>query len=110
MAKAEVVLDAKGHYQGVSYDCPGCRSGGHFLYTDWVPNGQTRSILQPARPRWKFNGDLERPTFEPSIISRGNYDGSEEVCHHFVRNGEVEFLGDCTHALRGQTVPLPELE
>lgn len=29
------------------------------------------------------------------------------VCHSFVRAGRIEFLGDCTHALAGQTVPLP---
>lgn len=32
----------------------------------------------------------------------------DEVCHSFVRAGKIEFLGDCTHALKGQTVPLPD--
>jgi hypothetical protein len=30
-------------------------------------------------------------------------------CHSFVRNGRIEFLGDCTHALASQTVDLPDL-
>jgi hypothetical protein len=25
-----------------------------------------------------------------------------------VRAGQIEFLGDCTHALKGQTVALPD--
>lgn len=29
------------------------------------------------------------------------------VCHAFVRDGQMEFLGDCTHGLAGQTVPIP---
>lgn len=28
------------------------------------------------------------------------------VCHSFVFDGEIRFLGDCTHALAGKTVPL----
>ncbi|MGC4033677.1 MAG: hypothetical protein QM754_18485 [Tepidisphaeraceae bacterium] len=27
-------------------------------------------------------------------------------CHSFVRDGQIEFLGDCTHELAGKTVPL----
>ena len=30
------------------------------------------------------------------------------VCHSFVRNGRIEFLGDCTHGLAGKTVDLPK--
>ncbi|WP_241754456.1 hypothetical protein [Cupriavidus basilensis] len=30
------------------------------------------------------------------------------VCHSFVTDGRIQFLGDCTHALAGQTVPLAE--
>lgn len=26
----------------------------------------------------------------------------------FIRDGQIQFLGDCTHALAGKTVPLPE--
>ena len=29
-------------------------------------------------------------------------------CHSFVREGRIEFLSDCTHALAGQTVELPD--
>jgi len=34
---------------------------------------------------------------------------SEYRCHSFVRDGRIEFLSDCTHALKGQTVDLPDL-
>jgi hypothetical protein len=30
-----------------------------------------------------------------------------ERCHVFITNGQIQFLDDCTHALKGQTVPIP---
>ena len=30
------------------------------------------------------------------------------ACHTFVTDGRIQFLGDCTHALAGQTVDLPD--
>jgi hypothetical protein len=63
---------------------------------------------------WSFDGDLESPTISPSVLVRGVADafgdppdGTPTVCHSFVRAGNIEFLTDCTHALAGQTVPLP---
>lgn len=78
---------------------------------------------------WTFNGDLERPTFTPSVLVRAvQWGGAPEptkaatrrarhpnvaaggqtVCHSFVAEGRIQFLGDCTHVLAGQTVDLPE--
>jgi hypothetical protein len=31
----------------------------------------------------------------------------DRVCHSFVVDGRIQFLGDCTHHLAGQTVDLP---
>lgn len=96
-----------GELCGWMFECPGCDHG-HM-----------------PTPSWAFNGDLERPTFSPSILVRGfDWPTDEErarimageevprrpfVCHSFVRDGRIEFLGDCTHPLAGQTVDLPEL-
>jgi hypothetical protein len=30
-------------------------------------------------------------------------------CHTFITDGTVQFLSDCSHALAGQTLDLPEL-
>ncbi|KQP36709.1 DUF6527 family protein [Methylobacterium sp. Leaf100] len=90
----------------VMFWCPGC-NGAHGLRvsTDASPGS-----------RWGFNGDYDRPTFTPSVLVR--YDGADAgqdgappaVCHAFVTDGQIQFLGDCTHALAGQTVPLPDFE
>jgi hypothetical protein len=33
-----------------------------------------------------------------------------KVCHSFVTDGRIQFLGDCTHALANQTFDLPGWE
>jgi hypothetical protein len=83
----------------IYFSCPGCGAG-HALNTD----------PSKGRPCWTFNGDFERPTFTPSILARWTFGENHEprVCHSFVTDGNIQFLGDCTHALAGQTVPLED--
>ena len=76
------------------FHCPGCESG-HAFY-----------VGAGSGPRWTFDGNMERPTFSPSLVNRWD----QHVCHLFLRDGRIQFLSDCTHALAGQTVDLPDLE
>ena len=83
---------------GQIFFCPGC-DGTHSVNSH--PNG----------PRWTYNGDPVRPTFTPSILvttrwSANDPDEKDEICHSFVTDGHIQFLGDCTHVLAGQTVAL----
>ena len=83
----------------VAIRCPGC---GHAHAIDI--------------PRWTFNGDYDSPTFSPSLnISHPAMKDGEETddipayrCHSIVTDGKIQFLGDCTHALSGKTIELPE--
>jgi hypothetical protein len=98
---------------GVSFWCPGCDKA---------------HVISPAI--WTWDGNVEAPTFSPSVlVTSGHYTPGHsgpdcwctynakhpddptvfkcERCHSFVRAGRIEFLGDCTHRLAGQTVPLP---
>jgi len=62
--------------------------------------------------QWTFNGDAEKPTFAPSIrISRKlrGQNTRETICHSFVRDGKIQYLGDCKHELKGQTVELSDI-
>lgn len=85
----------------LSFFCPGCKS------THSIQHGSDFG------PNWSWNGSLERPTFQPSILVTYNgpdagRDGAPpSVCHTFVTDGRIQFLGDCTHELAGQTVDLP---
>ena len=57
---------------------------------------------------WTFNGSIESPTFSPSLLCNQDDPGSR--CHSFVKDGKIQFLNDCWHELRGQTVEIPEWE
>lgn len=83
----------------VEFKCPGC-GWTHMLNTD-----------PETSPCWGFNGSVERPTLTPSINAWREYGGNRETqrCHSFVTDGRIQFLGDCTHALKGQTIDLPEI-
>lgn len=77
-------------------------------------------------PRWGYNGNPGAPTFTPSVLVRGTQRITEQehkvlmdggsveprpfVCHSFVTDGRIQYLADCTHALAGQTVDLPDWE
>lgn len=53
-----------------------------------------------------FDGNVESPTFSPSIFLGPAQLGEGKICHSFIKNGTVEYCSDCTHALAGKTVPL----
>lgn len=103
---SSVLRDATGN--ALMFWCPAC-DGAHA-----IQHGAGTG------PRWGWNGNAEKPTFTPSILVRfpANPNAGEEfkewrterVCHSFVTDGRIQFLGDCTHALAGQTVDLPDWE
>lgn len=103
----------------LSFMCPGCNQ----RHTVGIDNNQG--------PKWSWNGDESNPTLSPSVLVRtGHYvDGDTEncwcaynrehpedadfecvTCHSFVKDGYIQFLGDCTHGLASKTVQLPDLD
>src|SRR5579872_3315764 len=65
-----------------------------------------------------FNGNLEAPTFSHSIlIVNGQLIGNGEpvntndatVNNFAIVDGNIRYFENCTHALKGKTVPLPDL-
>lgn len=93
----------------------------------WCPGCDSAHVIGYGPGHWTWDGNLDLPTITPSVLvySRQaliNEDlpmpelvAPENVrttprCHSFVTAGQIQFLGDSTHALAGQTVPLPEWE
>jgi hypothetical protein len=76
--------------------CPGC--GIHHAATVDGTRG------------WTWNGHEESPSISPSILVTGEFGGDPLRCHSFVRDGQIQFLDDCSHGLKGTTVALPEWE
>ena len=88
------------------YWCPGCDSGHEIDVENRRANGA----------QWKYDGNASAPTVTPSVNIRwGSYadpvhaHAEGGVCHHVITAGKIYFCDDCTHALRGQTVDLPEI-
>jgi Family of unknown function (DUF6527) len=92
---------------GYGHWCPGCDSG-HEISVD-RPNS--------SGAKWTFNNNRYKPSFSPSINMRINPKGhihyqpdvASSVCHYFIKDGQIQFLADCTHALAGKTVELPDI-
>jgi len=93
--------------EGYLVHCPGCDEPHIVACYKPLANGA----------KWSFDGNEESPTFSPSLLVRTgraidpsykpDEDDPPQVCHSFIRNGNWEFLGDCTHVLAGKTVPIP---
>lgn len=90
-------------YEGapdVGFFCPGCKCNHEIWTTSRNYNNAT----------WGYNGNVAKPTFTPSIkITIGHHPKPDDVCHSFVNDGMIQFLSDCTHELKNQTVELPEI-
>jgi hypothetical protein len=71
--------------------CPGCKNAHAF-----------------SVPRWSWNFSMDAPTFTPSLMC--NRDDPASRCHSFVTDGKIQFLADCYHELKGQTVEIPDWE
>lgn len=85
----------------VSWVCPGCK-GEHNVTVSGTKNSMGAT--------WGWNGSVDNPTFTPSVMVQYHHPTKNIAyqCHCFVRNGVIEFLGDCNHELRGQKVPMTE--
>lgn len=121
MAKVHPYNDGNGKQIGFMIFCHACKCGHGFLVKSGIPGRD-----------WTFDGNMEKPTFNPSMLVRGtmypsggqmpNDDelaqlkagkdfGPEMrpyICHSFVHNGKIQYLSDCTHKFANQTINLED--
>ena len=64
-------------------------------------------VLRSEGGNHSFNMDLENPTVLPSLMQDFT---KGRRCHSFIRNGRIQYLSDCWHDLKGQTIELPEIK
>lgn len=88
---AKLVVYPHKNSTGYLFYCPGCKE--EHLYS---------VCTDGTRPTWAFNGDMEKPTFTPSLFM------PDRVCHLFMTDGRIQYLSDCTHHLAGQTIDMVE--
>lgn len=93
-------------------------------YAHWCPACEEMHALPDG---WTFDGNLELPTFSPSFKHTGkqtikkdgrwtgewardaNGNAVDWCCHYVLNQGVLHFCTDCSHALKGRSVPLPDL-
>lgn len=108
--------------------CPGC-NGAHQIQHGpgsgqrWGWNGNAKKpnftpsvLVRTYRYPSPYEPDSNPEHAEIRAAFETGGDGHEWMmrhpkwgrrCHSFVVDGQMQFLGDCTHALAGQTVPIP---
>lgn len=84
----------KYHHDQYAYFCKGC--GYEHVFG-----------LKSEGGHHDFNMDLDKPTVSPSLLQ--NFD-PKNICHSFMKDGFIQYLGDCHHDLKNQTIELPEIE
>lgn len=98
-------------YSAIYHWCQAC-DGLHGVWVNEQPQDAKLS------PRWTFNGNMERPTFSPSVRCFSNHDddgnklpngGERTLCHYFVEDGMIRYCDDSPHAYKGQKVPLKDI-
>ena len=75
--------------------CPGCGCA-HMLEI---------SSIQADERRLGFDGDVRCPSFEPDIV---RVDRNGKFCRYSIKAGRVRYDRECTHALAGKTIDLPD--
>lgn len=121
MAKAEVEV-----FNGTKYlrfRCVGCKryhevtvEGQHQIGPVWGWNGSVEAVtLSPSiLVKWHVPLNLDNPEFlQKDFEERKRQRATENprverICHSFVRDGNIQYLNDCWHQYKGQTVELPE--
>lgn len=92
--------------ESLFWHCPGCKAPHSIFVKPGTLNKKT----------WLWNGSVDKCTLSPSVVvfTREYIDDEDPSfriaptnCHVFIRDGMIEFLSDCTHALAGKTVPVP---
>lgn len=98
------------------------RASGAYMH--WCPGCQEMHSLPDS---WKFDGNLEKPSFTPSFKHEGVRTAKVKgkwvgefvrdakgnpvpvICHYVLTSGVLNFCPDSTHDLAGRAVPLPDL-
>lgn len=93
----------------------------------WCPGCDRAHTVETGPGRWDWNSSKTAPTFTPSVlvhyrhweppVTPENLEAFKAepweqhqvdvICHSFVTDGRIQFLGDSTHSLAGHTVDLP---
>lgn len=105
VAQLRTLNDHSNIYKVIVLWCPGCE-----IIDPERPSHTGLNMLPiSGKKKWGWNGDLVKVTLSPSILTKSHRGDKEFICHSFLRDGMWQYLGDCTHSLANQTVPMVPL-
>lgn len=76
-----------------------------YQYWFWCPGCDEAHAF--TIPPWTFNGDLEKPTFTPSLLC--NQSRPEVRCHLIMTDGKIHYCGDCFHSMKNMVVDMVDV-
>lgn len=89
----------------LSWYCPGC---------NMTHSANVRA--DGGTPSWTWNGSLDKPTIMDSVRctfgpfpAGSKHPGQTAQCHVFIKDGQIEYLDDCTHRLAGQKIDMVDM-
>lgn len=94
--KIQVLQNQEGKDSLAIFYCPACRNCHPYNINNTNP-----------KHNWSFNGDLQSPTFSPSLRVLDGKGGT--TCHLFVEQGKIKYCDDCPHSYASKTIDLPEI-
>jgi len=80
----------------IGFYCEGCNDAHWFR-------------IRGPQPVWGFNGNLNCPSFSPSLRIRYGTGDREKCCHLILKDGIINYCGDCSHDLKGKPVKMVDL-
>lgn len=116
MAKAKIQVTS----EAFVVFCPACNTTHAFPRDNHSFNeSEQKPTLYPGlRLATKYTAppeskpaDMEPGDYAKAVKAHGERhdeaDPTQTICHLIVNNGEIQYLGDCTHKMVGQTIDLP---
>ena len=85
--------------------CPGCDSA-HVVSDAWQVDTETATIVPSVLVH--STKHLIDPELNGAALTAPANITTSPQCHSFITAGQIQFLGDSTHELSGQTVELPD--
>lgn len=69
---------------------------------------EIHAIVIDGTRGWSWNNDTQKPTVTTSVLSvwTNRTTNERRTCHLFIENGNLRFLGDCTHEYKDVIIPM----
>ena len=95
------------------FKCPACKQC-HTIDDKWTYSGTDEKPTVRASVKAMYVKVPENPEKDKNgkyiLGSDGRILGAKDmICHLFITDGAIQYLGDCTHEMAGQTVDMEDL-